>query len=99
MPAKGLFPTSGCPGIRSATVGKAPPLFPDTPIEKFMVQHVFKVRLDSSPQEVADLMDKYDLLAVPVIDETEHLKGIITHDDILELLKGSYFSKKRSKII
>ncbi|HLY86956.1 MAG TPA: CBS domain-containing protein [Gaiellaceae bacterium] len=44
------------------------------------------VRPDADLEEVARLMTDYDLTIVPVIDEDERLLGIVTVDDVLELV-------------
>jgi CBS domain-containing protein len=44
------------------------------------------VRLDAEVEEIARLMTDYDLPAVPVVDAEERLQGIVTVDDVLELV-------------
>lgn len=68
---------------------------PDTPIDELMVKEIVYAKVDDTPGTVADLMNKYDFLAVPVVDEESRLKGIITYDDVIEFLRG----KKKAKII
>jgi Mg/Co/Ni transporter MgtE len=41
-----------------------------------------------SEKEVAELFDKYNLLTLPVVDEQQHLTGIITADDVISLLRS-----------
>lgn len=57
---------------------------PDTPIEDIMIKRVVHVHPDASLREVAELFQKYNLLALPVVDFDNELKGIITVDDMLE---------------
>jgi CBS domain-containing protein len=45
-----------------------------------------RVRPDAELEEVARLMTDYDLTVVPVVDDEEHLLGVITVDDVLELV-------------
>src|SRR6185437_5121181 len=45
-----------------------------------------RVRTDADLEEVARLMTDFDLLAVPVVDEEERLLGVVTVDDVLELV-------------
>ena len=45
-----------------------------------------RVRPDADLEEVARLMTDYDLTVVPVVDEEERLLGVITVDDVLELV-------------
>ncbi|MGH7758400.1 MAG: magnesium transporter MgtE N-terminal domain-containing protein [Candidatus Dormibacteria bacterium] len=56
---------------------------PQTPVAKFMIRKVFSVGLDASRDEVASLLAKYNLLAVPVVDEQDRIQGIVTVDDVL----------------
>jgi len=44
------------------------------------------VAVDAELEEVARLMTDYDLTAVPVVDDAERLQGVITVDDVLELV-------------
>lgn len=59
---------------------------PRTPIRDFMRRDVVTVRVDASRQEVAAVMSKYNLLALPVVDADEHLRGIVTIDDALDVM-------------
>jgi magnesium transporter len=52
------------------------------------------VPVDSSAIEVAFIMDKYDFLAMPVVDEQQMIKGIITIDDILALAIDEAWGEK-----
>jgi CBS domain-containing protein len=58
----------------------------DQPVAPRMVGEVMKVRADADAEEVATLMNKYDLLAVPVVDEQDRLLGIVTVDDVMDLV-------------
>ncbi len=60
---------------------------PDARIEEIMDPDVIYVRADADQEEAARLMSRYDLLALPVVDEDGHLLGIITHDDLVEVLE------------
>jgi CBS domain-containing protein/sporulation protein YlmC with PRC-barrel domain len=57
---------------------------PETPVTDFMVTRVIHVHPDAGLREIAELFQKYNLLAVPVVDFDGVLKGIITVDDMLE---------------
>ncbi len=48
---------------------------------------VLKVRTDTPQEEVAQLMKRYDLLALPVVDREDRLVGIITIDDVIDILE------------
>ncbi len=60
---------------------------PATPIEKVMDPDVIYVRADADQEEAARLMARYDLLALPVVDDEGHLLGLITHDDLVDVLE------------
>ncbi len=49
--------------------------------------HVIYAKANASDKYVAEMFDKYNLLTLPVVDEQEHLTGIITADDIISLLR------------
>lgn len=56
-------------------------------IETIMDRDVIKVRVTDDQEKVAQLMARYDFLAVPVVDQQDQLVGIITHDDVLDVLQ------------
>jgi CBS domain-containing protein len=57
---------------------------PSTPIADFIRRDVFTVDLEATRDEVAAMMSKYNLMALPVVDSEHRLRGIITVDDALE---------------
>jgi magnesium transporter len=60
----------------------------ETPVYKFMIQHVIVVHL-TTPVEIAiKKMLKYKLNALPVIDEDKKLLGIVTFDDLASVILG-----------
>jgi len=59
---------------------------PDTPIEQVMTRDVISVRPDTDQEEVARLLQHYRLRALPVVDEAGVLRGIITADDIIDVI-------------
>lgn len=58
-----------------------------TRLSEIMRKNVVHVAADLDQEEVARLVSKYDLLAVPVVDDSQRLLGIITVDDILDVLE------------
>jgi magnesium transporter len=60
---------------------------PEQPISEYMERDVIRVHLHDDQEEVAQLVMKYDLLALPVVDDSGVLKGIVTVDDILDVLE------------
>ena len=52
-----------------------------------MQRDVIFARVDEDQETVARQIDKYDLIAIPVVDATDMLVGIITHDDAMDILR------------
>ncbi|MBE2258887.1 MAG: magnesium transporter [Rhodobacteraceae bacterium] len=60
---------------------------PDTPLHKIMNRRVMKVSTDTDQTTVAMLVDKYRLLAIPVVNDDNLLVGMITVDDVIDVLE------------
>ncbi len=60
---------------------------PETPLKEFMTTDVFSVQTDMDQEEVARLVARYDILAVPVVDGSNRLMGIVTVDDVIDILR------------
>lgn len=60
---------------------------PDTRIADIVSRDVITVGPDDDQEDVAETMSKYDLLALPVVDESGKLLGIVTVDDALEVME------------
>ncbi len=60
---------------------------PEALIGDIMDTNVVKVNTLSDQEEVAALFKKYDLLAMPVVDTEDRLVGIVTVDDILDVIE------------
>lgn len=60
---------------------------PNTRVADLMEREVIYAMTDEDQEEVARKMQKYDLLALPVVDREHRLVGIVTHDDILDILQ------------
>lgn len=58
-----------------------------TPLRKIMIGDVIKVTTDTDQEEVARIVATYNLLAVPVVDEESKLAGIVTVDDVLDVMR------------
>lgn len=63
---------------------KAPPT---ALVVDLMDPDVIHVRADADQEECARLMARYDIMALPVVDETDHIVGVITVDDLVEVLE------------
>ncbi len=71
---------------------------PDKPIREFMIRNVVTVRPEASVHEVAAVLSKYNLLAVPVVDQERHLLGIVTVDDALDEVLPDSVKRKLPRI-
>ena len=60
---------------------------PETPLKRIMTPEVISVRVDTDQEEVARQVASYNLLAVPVADEENKLVGVITVDDVIDVIK------------
>jgi magnesium transporter len=60
---------------------------PDTKVTDILTTDFFSVEPDDDQEQVAEMMSKYDLLALPVVDETGRLLGMVTVDDALDVME------------
>src|SRR5918993_757033 len=60
---------------------------PETPLKRIMTGDLISARVDMDQEEVARQVAAYNLLAIPVVDEENKLVGIITVDDVIDVLK------------
>ncbi len=60
---------------------------PDMPLQEIMNPHVVSVRTEEDQEEVALIVSRYDYLAVPVIDEHNQLLGVVTVDDVIDVIR------------
>lgn len=60
---------------------------PETPLKEFMATDVFFVTTDTDQEEVAKIVARYDILAVPVVADTNKLVGIVTVDDVIDIMR------------
>jgi magnesium transporter len=60
---------------------------PATPLKRIMTTDLISVRADMDQEEVARQVASYNLLAIPVVDEENKLVGIITVDDVIDVIK------------
>ena len=58
----------------------------DTCINDFMEDNVITVTTNEDKEEVAKMFDKYDFLALPVVDNENRLVGIVTVDDAMDVM-------------
>ncbi|WP_417516560.1 magnesium transporter [Marinobacter sp.] len=61
---------------------------PDTLIDSLLATGLVSARTDTSQDDVARLITKYDLLALPILDHHDRLAGIITYDDAMDVIEA-----------
>src|ERR687889_274348 len=60
---------------------------PETPLKRIMTADLLSVRVDTDQEEVAQQVASYNLLAIPVVEEENKLVGVITVDDVIDVIK------------
>ena len=60
---------------------------PSTPLKRIMTTDLTSVRTGTDQEEVARLVASYNLLAIPVVDDENKLVGVITVDDVIDVIK------------
>ena len=60
---------------------------PETPLKRIMTADLISARVDTDQEEVAQQVASYNLLAIPVVDEENKLVGVITVDDVIDVIK------------
>ncbi len=59
----------------------------DTKVRDIINSDVYYVKTNTSTEEIANLMNKYDLIILPVVNENQELLGRITIDDVIDVVK------------
>ncbi|MEM8639124.1 MAG: magnesium transporter [Cyanobacteria bacterium P01_G01_bin.54] len=73
---------TGIVSLRDLVVSPA-----DTPLSEIMARDVISVTTDMDQEEVARFIQRYDLLALPVVDKEQRLVGVVTFDDMIDILE------------
>ena len=60
---------------------------PETPLKRIMTTELIRARVDTDQEDVAREVADYNLLAIPVVDGENKLAGIITVDDVIDVIK------------
>ena len=63
---------------------------PDTLIKDIMIENIISAPVDMDQEEVSHIFDKYGFMAIPVVDHNGEILGIITVDDVMEIMKEEY---------
>jgi len=61
-------------------------VYPDEPLKKFMATDIVSVKTYTDREDVAKLVARYDYLAIPVVDDDNRLVGIVTVDDVIDII-------------
>jgi magnesium transporter len=61
---------------------------PNTLVSDLMERDVISARVDEDQEEVAKKIARYDFLALPIVDATGKLVGIVTHDDVIDVVQA-----------
>ena len=61
---------------------------PDATLKSLAREEVYRVYTDTDQEEVARLVSRYDLLALPVVDRENRLLGIVTVDDVIDVIRA-----------
>ena len=72
--------------VASVPFGRLAVAMPDTPAISLAYRETVRVSMDATADEVVELFDKYNLYALPVVDEEGCLQGAITADDVIGML-------------
>jgi magnesium transporter len=59
----------------------------DVRLRDIMNPHVVSVQTDEDQEDVARIVSRYDFLAVPVVDSTNHIVGVVTVDDVIDVIR------------
>lgn len=78
----GLGHLTGVASLRQLLLSK-----PSRRLSEIMTRSVIKVHIETDQEEVAELATRYNLLAIPVVDDDNRLVGIITVDDIIDIVQ------------
>ena len=60
---------------------------PNTPLKDLMTTHLYTVHTDMPQEAVAKAVARYNLLAIPVINTIGHLVGVVTIDDVVDVIR------------
>ena len=84
----------GVISLRDLVVSK-----PEAKLSEVMDPHVLKIEATTAKEDVASLIAKYDLLALPVVDARRKLIGTVTVDDVVEIMLPRGWKKRSLRSI
>jgi Mg/Co/Ni transporter MgtE len=71
---------------------------PEVSIAEIMVKEPFSVSPEMNQRQVAEIISKYNLLAVPVLDPEKRILGIVTVDDVIDFVLPPISRRKREML-
>lgn len=71
---------------------------PSTPISEIMIKDFVTVTPDVNQKKVADIISKYNLLALPVVNQEGAIQGIVTVDDVMDFILPPLARRKRQML-
>ena len=63
---------------------------PDTVVDTYMERDVVRVAVDTDREEVAAVVERYNIAAIPVVDRQERIRGLVTFDDVMEAVQEEH---------
>lgn len=70
----------------------------DTKVEDFMIKDIISVNVEDQEDDVARQIAKYNLIAIPVVDDNNQMKGIVTVDDAIDIILPTAWKKRIPKM-
>ncbi len=71
---------------------------PEKPIAEIMLKDFVSAPPTASQREVASIISKYNLLALPIVDENKKILGIVTVDDVIDFILPPFSRRKRQML-
>ncbi|MCK4810555.1 MAG: magnesium transporter [Candidatus Omnitrophica bacterium] len=72
----------GVVSLKKLVLGK-----PESKISEIMFREIIKVKVNADKEEAANIFKRYDLIVLPVVDNNDKLLGIVTFDDLVDVLE------------
>lgn len=83
----------GVLSLRNLIVAKV-----DTPVSEIMISKIITINPEINQKQVAEVISKYNLLAVPVVDGMNKVLGIVTVDDVVDFIIPPIARRKRLSV-
>lgn len=63
---------------------------PNVPVTEYMTRELVLVSLETDREDVAGVVDKYNLAVIPVVDDAGRMRGIVTFDDVMDAVQEEH---------